>query len=285
MNVLYLIGAGRSGTTILSLLLGNTEQIRALGELHQLPEHCSGLKVCSCGKPLLYCSQWESLRGELSNRFSGIEYREQAKQLESHRFIIKYFYSPSRANAFPEYLKSNVQLFEGFSDSKWLIDSSKYVGRGLALNTLMNNKLKFVFLVRDPRGVVGSFEKNVQTSRKWYSAAFYYLIVNLTTLVASWTLLRGKVLRLRYEDLLHKTDDTLEQLSNFLQMDLSSIIHKLEINSPLETGHIIGGNRLVNNRTTVFRRLDNWQHKMPHWKRLFVWLITFPICLINGYRP
>ena len=39
INIVYLMGAGRSGTTILASLLGANKDILTVGEMHQFLEH------------------------------------------------------------------------------------------------------------------------------------------------------------------------------------------------------------------------------------------------------
>ena len=38
INIIYLLGAGRSGTTLLATLLNNHDSIKTLGEMHQFFE-------------------------------------------------------------------------------------------------------------------------------------------------------------------------------------------------------------------------------------------------------
>ncbi len=45
--LLYLLGAGRSGTTLMATVLGNQPKIQAVGEMHQFHEHLSNNKKCS----------------------------------------------------------------------------------------------------------------------------------------------------------------------------------------------------------------------------------------------
>ncbi|MCW9027960.1 MAG: sulfotransferase [Kangiella sp.] len=286
VKIIYLLGAGRSGTTILSLLLGNNTNALALGELHQAPEHFSQEKSCSCGKPLISCPFWSEYYPKLHELFDNDIYRLQARELESHRYVGKYYFSPNRALDFSEYIKANKSLFELVSAQKpVLIDSAKYIGRALALNSFSGNDIRYIYLVRDPRGVVNSFAKNVQTSRGWISATVYYFIVNSVAWVTTKTLLRGKVQKVRYEDLLSKPVETLTELSESLGVNVDNVKQLLESGRAMQTGHVIGGNRLVSKDEVLFRMSDNWRTKLPAWKRYTIWFLTLPLNLINKYKP
>ena len=137
MNLIYLIGAGRSGTTILSLLLGNSESVTSLGELHQLPEYMGLEGKCSCGQLLSSCPYWNSVYSSLHNQFCSNSYKEQARELESHRYVYKYFFEKNRALTNSEYCSANKALLSHLSNNnQFTIDSAKYIGRGLALNSM-----------------------------------------------------------------------------------------------------------------------------------------------------
>ena len=110
MNLIYLIGAGRSGTTILSLLLGNSESVTSLGELHQLPEYMGLEGKCSCGQLLSSCPYWNSVYSSLHNQFCSNSYKEQARELESHRYVYKYFFDFSKV--LERYHFSTIESFE-----------------------------------------------------------------------------------------------------------------------------------------------------------------------------
>jgi len=286
MNLIYLIGAGRSGTTILSLLLGNSDSVTSLGELHQLPEHMGLEGKCSCGQLLSSCPYWSSVYSSLHNQFCSNIYKEQARELESHRYVYKYLFSRDRALNYLEYRNATKNLFYELPEkNKYTVDSAKYIGRGLALNSIFKNNVQFIYLVRDPRGVVNSFGKKVQTSRGWFSATAYYLIVNFTALLVCKTLLRSNHVKVRYEDLINDPDRTLTKLAGNLEINLDEVKDKLSKGEGLRTGHLIGGNRLVQEPVVHFKNSDTWWTKMPRWKRWLVWLFTMPLNIANGYKP
>ncbi len=285
MNLIYLIGAGRSGTTILSLLLGNSESVTSLGELHQLPEYMGLEGKCSCGQLLSSCPYWNSVYSSLHNQFCSNSYKEQARELESHRYVYKYFFEKNRALTNSEYCSANKALLSHLSNNnQFTIDSAKYIGRGLALNSIFQKNIQFVYLVRDPRGVVNSFGKSVQTSRSWLSATAYYFIVNFTTLLVCKTLLRNKYIKIRYEDLISSPERVLSEIADSLDLDLDQVKVKLAKGEGLTTGHVIGGNRLVQDNIVHFKSSESWWEKMPRWKQWSIWVLTLPLNIINRYK-
>ena len=60
-KLIYIVGAGRSGTTALATFLNGSENIICLGELHHLPEYVDDNLHCSCGEVLDQCTFWSAL--------------------------------------------------------------------------------------------------------------------------------------------------------------------------------------------------------------------------------
>ena len=61
-KILYIAGYGRSGSTVLNIILGNHSSITSVGELSFLPEDWTNHhRVCSCGAPYHTCEFWKDL--------------------------------------------------------------------------------------------------------------------------------------------------------------------------------------------------------------------------------
>jgi hypothetical protein len=61
MNFVYLMGAGRSGTTLLATLLGGHADIASRGELIHLPTMLGENGQCSCGAVMSKCPVWHAV--------------------------------------------------------------------------------------------------------------------------------------------------------------------------------------------------------------------------------
>ena len=73
IRVIYIMGAGRSGSTVLDTVLGNHFQIESVGELANLPKFAwiNG-EYCACGERGNACLFWEEVRLKWMQR-CGIE--------------------------------------------------------------------------------------------------------------------------------------------------------------------------------------------------------------------
>ena len=258
------MGAGRSGTTALGTFLGNNKHILHIGEAHQFFDHLDDDRLCSCGKKLNKCDFWEDRvfnqrtisRPSLFESYIS-QNRELTEKIESHRNIIKHIFASFNKSDILQYNQLQQSIIEAvFSDNKnqLLLDSSKYIGRALALNRLHNYNLKVIYVVRDVRGVINSFSKQVQTSKSPISTIMYYLFVNIAAEFVKLIFFRKKIIKIRYEDLINQPFLTLEKLENFLQINLKDVKKKIEKEEPFSVGHIIGGNRLKKNKEIYFRK-------------------------------
>ncbi|MBT8488643.1 MAG: sulfotransferase [Gemmatimonadetes bacterium] len=282
-SALYIMGAGRSGTTVMAALLAASPDVVAPGELHQLPDHVRGRENCGCGMPLSKCPKW----GEYTAVISCIgeeAYAERAEHFHRHGMIWRYFVSGKFARD-SKYQRGETTVFRTLEqDRNLVVDSSKYIGRALALSRVEALDLRFLYMVRDPRGVVESFGKKVQTSRGPLSATLYYLVVNLTAEVVARTLLRGRVMKVRFEDLAERPEETLARLGRFVDRDLSPTSDAIRQGRDVAVGHLVGGNRLRSRTRISFSRQVTWPKTMGRSTRFFVWLATLPLNIVNRYR-
>lgn len=279
------MGAGRSGTTLLATLLGNAKGITTLGEMHQFLDYYLDKKPCSCGADLDQCEFWSKVIKRLEQNYSRqelIKMNQLRNCVEGHRHII---WSLLRSNK--AYQTFQRQLFEHVAavhPNVTLLDSAKYISRGLQLARIKETDVKVVYVVRDVRGVIFSFGKKVQTQKSPLSAMIYYKLINFFGLLAQWTMGKGKVMRLRYESLVESPEESLSHLETFLDQDLSAVNSKLKAKEPFQMPHIIAGNRLVSAKHIELKPDFAWKQTQPRAMQMLYYLLNLPLQLIFKYR-
>lgn len=279
------MGAGRSGTTIFATVIGGSKNITTLGEMHQFLDHFLNHKPCSCGQSLKECSFWSPIISKLEMRYSNaelIQINQYNKDIESHSHISKSYHKNDL-----EYGIFQKQLLEIISKehpSKYYLDSAKFISRGLQLNKIEGVNLKLVYIVRDVRGVIHSFNKKVQTSKTPLSTIIYYATINFFGQWIYWLLGKEKVLKLRYEDFVNDTDTVLLKIQDFIGCDLSENLKKLHNNEPFEMPHIIGGNRMTDNKNVTLKSDIQWKKSISRSKQIMYYIIAAPFMFINKYR-
>ena len=285
-NIIYIMGAGRSGTTALATFLGNNNEIENIGEMHQFFEYLDGNKECSCGKSLNECNFWRNKIDFPIQNFSK-NIRQLSEKMESHSAIIKHILSSFSKIEYEQYIALHQLILDSIqSDTKKsiVLDSSKYLGRVLALNKLDNIELKIIYVVRDVRGVINSFSKKVQTSKSPLSTIVYYMLVNLVAEFISRFILRKKVIKIRYEDLINNPNSLFDRLEGFLNLNLKDIKDKIGKQKSFEIGHIIGGNRLKKNKEIYYTKDVSWEKKFNWVERSVYYILAAPIMILNRYK-
>jgi hypothetical protein len=201
VKVLKITGLGRSGSTILDVVLGNHPQIESVGEVGNLMrngwisrESLRGIDpkrlrrpICTCGKRLdvLYvatpdeaCPFWSSVRREWverTDRESIETYPKLQNDFELKRRWPRLLYEKRRPSAlFRSYARLTRAFFESIravSGKPIIVDSATVPTRTFALGMIPGIDVYMVHLVRDGRGVITShrktFEKDLQAGIMW----------------------------------------------------------------------------------------------------------------------
>jgi len=285
MKIAYLMGTGRSGTTLVTALLGNGKKVIALGEMHQFLDYIIDQKPCSCGEKLKDCEFWGKIVASLQLKYSNeqlMAFREYSKKIESHSRILKsLFKSDSRYAEFHRDVFGQIEAVYG--DVNY-IDSSKYISRGIQLSKAFGSNLKLVYMVRDVRGVINSFRKNVQTPKSAFASIVYYKLINASGLLTQLFLGKSRVYRFKYEDLIDKPTETLTNLGIFLKIDLTQVQEKLRQGDSFTMPHIVAGNRMRSEQHVTLKPDIAWKQAQSRGKQILYYLATLPFQLIFKYR-
>ncbi len=287
-NIVYFLGAGRSGTTALATILNSHPDLRYTGELHHFFKYLSTDAYCSCGKRISQCSYWSNIINELPD---SIKDNAQAvyqftHSMEYHTAILPHLlhFTSSKRDRYAYIQQQLIGAIKNNTQAPDIIDAAKYIGRFLALKQAAFSNIKALYLVRDVRGVIWSFQKNVQTSQPPYRTLVYYYIINFIALMLYIFPSRSPILKIYYEDFIHKPDIVLQKIGAFLEHDMETVQQKIHNNASFPITHIVGGNRLKKKQAIKLRRDIEWQNKMPKWKQLLYYILALPLMLIHGYK-
>lgn len=244
-KIIYIIGAGRSGTTLLDIVLGNQAGVFSAGELNR---YCKRLTKPHDPRDNAVSNFWETVSNQIDLEDFSANSLALFESLEYHSSIFKS--SNYKANKV-EYFRFNQLLFDSISKKiggdSIIIDSSKYPLRGKYLSELFGDNISFIYLKRSPVSVVKSFQnKDVeQPSKTPFQANLYLLGVNWLASKLVRNLSKShKVSIVKYEDLCNSPVSVLECISKDLDIDLSYLIQKIEIGNALDVGMLFDGNRL-----------------------------------------
>jgi len=254
-KLIYILGCGRSGTTVLGFVLGNGEKCLDLGEVNS-PFGFLGTK----GVPNEFADDtpngrfWKSVKAGVEQEVPNVFHETNTRRLihiASHYSFLRLYtrlFVGGHTRAYGQYINSLYRnILENAPDKEFYVDSSKTPGTALLyLRLLKELDVYLLHLVRLPVGVVESLTaKNRQPGNKGFLAAnLYYFFMGLFCSLVRLRSRRSRYLKIRYEDLLQDPRRTLGRISEFTGLDLCASIEKIESSLPLKRGHVFNGNRM-----------------------------------------
>ncbi len=302
-KVLFICGSGRSGSTLLDLLLGQADGVVSTGELRHVWER--GFRqnqLCGCGSKFRDCGFWnrvveegfggpESVNvGRMCDLAELLYAKHRVFRLMFPRLIGRY------KGRLAAYTKALSALYDGISRASGcsvVVDSSKNPSHGFILSMLPNVDLYVLHLVRDSRAVAYSYtRKRVKPEVHWKQE--YMRVHGPIDSAMRWTsvnglshmlrLARARYLRLRYEDLARDP-----------RRAVSDVLKWLGVRGPAPdfgdghsihpgTHHMISGNPMKFQRGTIAVRPDSeWRRKSSTSCRLVATALTWPLLLEYHY--
>lgn len=306
VRVIYIIGAGRSGSTLLDTVLANHPDVVGVGELVNL--HSAGWtsnEVCACGKLGTECNFWTRVREGWQRRVTEATvqgYVALQKRIEFYSGLglmqiarmLRQRISPTAE--FQAYLRQTEALYQAIAEASGksiVVDSSKHPIRGALLAHMRGIDLRLVHLVRDARAVVWSRKKALEADKKsgvqvaikpraaWYSVAFWAFINVLSAIICLFR--RKQSLRMRYEDFVAEPQIQLERLGRVCGLDYSATAQALLTGQPLKVEHPIAGNRMRMKGSVTLKPDWEWRDRLPARDRAVCWFCAGWLLLAFGY--
>ena len=168
IKVVYVTGWGRSGSTLLDVVLGQLPGFFSAGELVYLWSRGIGAGwTCGCGSPVASCAVWgEVLAGAYTSPAQDVARR---MELLEQRLIrtrhLPALFSPGlrrrwRPGLLEEYADSLASLYGSLArvtGSRVIVDSSKLPAYAAVLGSIDGIEVYVVHLTRDPRAVAYSW--------------------------------------------------------------------------------------------------------------------------------
>lgn len=300
----FIGGYGRSGSTLLSQILGTAQDVFPVGELSSLfSSLATGNPGCSCGSSVRECPFWT---GVLREAFGSVPPVGEATRMARTQLVVESWKKGMREPLKPvpsAYQAIQQELFTALSrDPKvrgsLILDSSKTAyntaARPSSLSRVTGLELRLVHLVRDPRGVWWSLARrglNRDLERGLGSRRF-----SLPTLrtILGWSqanraaerfaLPGSQSIRLRYEDLCSDPETNLAVLSRFLEITPRRFEDIFRDGASLPEMHQIGGNRRRFDLRAGLRPDTAWEGNLPPGPKLAISLTLRRMMERYGYR-
>lgn len=309
IRVVYVMGAGRSGSTVLDVVLGSHPEVFGTGELiHVFREEAMHRANCACGEPRDVCPIWTQVRSrwcDLTGRSDITDHRELYRHfchIQSFdlgiRSWVRLRRRPSRQS---EQLRVCLQQTEALyrsiaevSGRRVIVESSKNPLRARLLCLIPELDVRLIHLVRDARGVAWSRMKSLHQSREsgipreispkpvTVSAAYWSLMNRYSEQVCRAFPERPSA-RIHYEDFIACPTDTLNAVGELVSLDFSQVAARLAAGEPMNPGHLYAGNRVRTGGPIHLRQDCEWADNLTPRQQRVIWTLTAPQMKRYGY--
>jgi hypothetical protein len=303
VKVLYVVGLGRSGSTILSNSLGQIPGFFSGGELNFIWRHnVIENRLCGCGRPFRECPVWTKVMDEAFGGMDGVDPREmmRIKNLGTRTRHIPSMLTEGGRRALAERLEKLLtnygRLYEAIgkvTGSRLIVDSSKEPAHGFAMSMVPGVDFYALHLIRDPRAAAYSWSrKKFQPDTDTREHMVRFSPAKSSALWDSWNasaeaLWRRtpeRYLRVRYEDFVADPRESFQKILRLVGFADAEAPLVGEREVKLGVSHTVSGNPNRFETGAVELRPDHeWISKMNPRDRALVTALTLPLLKHYGY--
>lgn len=305
INLIYILGTGFCGSTLLSLILGAQKGVLNLGEVWALEEDYYRNRLCTCGKNVRQCSYWQSIikfydttikHEKIDDFFDFNNPKEKAGLIFSkinykhrllHNLTCNPYYIFSKRNII-KYINKNYFFFlsnlDYYNDRNiYILDASKSLDRLMILNSSNLFNILLIFISRNGMSLIDSFMR--RHSHKIYdkigvtsctkTIRWEFEIVRYLRLMEKFP--RDKLYILSYEDFTTNTVTVIEELCEFLNIPYNpkTLFQTSSHYFSNSEQHVFTGNELIAKFRNIgeIKPTDLWKLNLTRWDKFL-----FRIC-------
>lgn len=292
-TIVYIVGRGHSGSTMLELLLNRNPSIAAMGEVNLLPlqlyrtgDKSRWIGECSCNSRPLECPTWGPTLRKVQHRTKlDLETRPLSLRVsdeglaeefgwkkpwsvltfKARRFFRKQSQNGSFLSSvfdnklFKPWAKTRDIIYESYSEScgvNILVDASKDYLQMVDLYRFSKHKVKVLYITRDVRGHAwSSIRKKGETAA---NEAATWKRLNENILHSLKHIEKPDWLHVKYEDLCSSTNQTLSRIFDFV----GAPDEQLDPDKEKQKRHTIAGNRTRFRDLDVIRHDEKWKENL-----------------------
>ena len=305
VDIVFVGGWGRSGSTLLTRMLAEVPNFVAVGEVRDI--FLRGIiedRVCGCGERFSHCDFWQAVGDDAYGGWDklSVPRLKELRALTDKPWHVPALMKPglrkTTDKAVTEYGQLLSPLYRSIrkiTGASYIVDASKIASYGAILQRAEGLTPRFIHLVRDPRGSLNSWMKQVRMTDdldrtrfmprySTVSGAARYLGYNAEMHAVGK---RSPYLLMKYEDLVIEPEAKILEALRFLDVpdgsDLSDFIQPDGVK--LGVNHTIVGNPMRHESGLIALRPDvSWREKMPKSKQITIGALTFPLLKKYGYE-
>jgi len=297
--VLFVLGSGRSGSTVLANLLGEADGHVSVGEVRYLWERALvGGRPCGCGQLVHACPLWGPvLKGAFPEGIDAQRVAAELRQATRMRETLLLLAPGGRrrlVRQHPQLLDALRRLYASLGEQTGggvVIDASKLPTYALLLGAVPGIRLRLLHLVRDPRATAWSWQRvKPLTDARPGAIMQQQSPLKSALLWSAWNgvarlmgLRSGSAYqRLRYEDFVAEPRRTASSALAPTDLSLPFVDDRRVV---LGVSHSVAGNPNRMNSGEITLQPDlQWVDQLPARDVLLVTALTAPLLAACGYR-
>ncbi len=292
LPLIYILSTGRSGSTLLDVLLGAQPECWTLGEFQLLDIGVGRQMQCGCHSQLSRCDFWgpivdrvrQSLRFPLGYFRSGRHPNGKVVRWGLLPSILTGGPLPFQRPAAEAYAQSNLAALDEAKYAaeqhkgkiSWLVDASKDPYRLLWLQASGYFDIRVVHLIRRPEGFVANMMRSADVSgpAAVVKYAGRWLVDNVIALTLLWRMFWPETVRtIHYEDLAADPEGVIGDLCAWLDVPFDGDRTQ---STRYQINHGVAGNRPRWDALAVnFEEV--WRVTMPSFHRKLISIVTAPL--------
>ncbi|MDH5178763.1 MAG: sulfotransferase [Gammaproteobacteria bacterium] len=243
-ELLYIMSPSYSGSTLLTFLLAMHPDIATIGELKATSMGDINEYVCSCGSKITTCGFWGNVSAEMSRQGRRFALNDFGTHFSSDAYLCGRFMRagvkgpllegvrklavtllPGCSRVHQSVLQQNQALIETITrlqgGSIFLDDSKDPIRVKYFIESGLWN-VKVIYLTRDGRGTTCSYMKH-------YNAGMHEAVVQWLSKCREMDEVVSQLpaesyIKIRYEDLCNKPEETLKRIVGFANLETSKVV-------------------------------------------------------------
>lgn len=299
IKVLYVMGRGRSGSTIFANVLGEHDRFFSAGEIRYLWDPVlKNHAACACGEPLPSCPVWSKVLGQLED----IPLEEAARwqrEVVSERNLWRLLRYPGDGSwhsleAFASVMTRVYRALAEATGASVIVDSSKRPSYAALVRLLEECDLYCIQMVRDPRASAYSWGHRRHDSvfgagkevkrRNALDSTVRWNVLNMEAEVLLRRLSSGRKMRLRYEDFVAAPRTTTTRVTQFVGEAGGKSPFTDQRTVKLSPNHTIAGNpSRFSTGELVVQDTGEWRVRQSAADRRIATAIALPYLRRYGY--
>jgi len=255
MKVIFILGTGHCGSTLLDMILGAHPDITGVGEIDTINKELEQGDLCTCGRKLPDCSLWSHKIEEIKS-WRGMQVHRGKRRFLQNSSSYEYI-DTNRPVHHSNFCVNQQDLYDFVlkkQKSKVIVDSSKNPDRVELISECEEIEPVILHLVRDGRGVLWSYKKKYNKTLafiwKWIASNLKVEIIRRRSDIP--------YLFVRYHDLANNPEKEIKRILQEVNVDFEPSMLSFRD----ENQHQVSGNRIRLQSSEAIEEDLEWQNKL-----------------------